>query len=119
MESRQLAGRARVTGQFLQVVRAVLLMPPTSHMFAMPSGPLLCCVLQCYLQLRLVRQALGLARLQPGDQVLDVACGRGKSSHMASHRVGISGRVLGLDLLPQVGWPPTWQVVRGIDMEAS
>lgn len=68
-----------------------------------------CCVLPCYLQMRLVRRALDLARLQPGDQVLDVACGRGKSSHMASHRVGTSGRVLGLDLLPQVGWRSyTW-----------
>lgn len=56
----------------------------------------------CTLQVRLVRRALDLAKLQPGDRVLDVACGRGKSSHMAAQRVGDSGRVLGLDLLPQV-----------------
>ncbi len=65
------------------------------------------------LQIRLVRKVLDIARLQPGDRVLDVACGRGKSSHMASYRVGASGRVLGLDLLPQVGWlwrPAAWQL---------
>ncbi|MEV4256724.1 class I SAM-dependent methyltransferase, partial [Spirillospora sp. NPDC049652] len=39
-----------------------------------------------------------LARLGPGDRVLDLACGAGGSALAAAERVGRAGRVLGLDL---------------------
>lgn len=45
---------------------------------------------------------MALGCLQPGQHVLDVACGRGKSSYMMSCEVGPNGSVLGVDLLPQV-----------------
>jgi ubiquinone/menaquinone biosynthesis C-methylase UbiE len=72
---------------------------------------LLCChCCCCFYQTRLVRQAMALGCLQPGQHVLDVVCGRGKSSYMMSCSVGSSGSVLGVDLLAQVcgvfrAWP--------------
>ncbi len=39
-------------------------------------------------------------RLQPGWQVLDVACGRGATVFPASETVGHAGRVVGIDLAP-------------------
>ena len=39
------------------------------------------------------------AGLQPGDRVLDVACGTGIVARLAAPRVGASGTVTGLDLL--------------------
>ncbi|WP_051468901.1 class I SAM-dependent methyltransferase [Actinomadura oligospora] len=41
-----------------------------------------------------------LARLGPGDRVLDLACGAGGPALAAAERVGRGGRVLGLDLAP-------------------
>jgi len=40
------------------------------------------------------------ARLQPGQRVLDVACGTGVLAREAASRVGSSGRVIGLDASP-------------------
>ncbi|MDA0999652.1 MAG: methyltransferase domain-containing protein [bacterium] len=40
------------------------------------------------------------AGLQPGEAVLDVACGTGVVSRIAAERVGDAGRVVGLDLDP-------------------
>ena len=58
-----------------------------------------------------------LARLRPGERVLDVACGTGVVARLAAERVGVAGRVLGLDLnagmlavaraLPPVAGAPT------------
>jgi SAM-dependent methyltransferase len=41
---------------------------------------------------------LDLADVQPGERVLDVACGTGAVARVAAARVGASGRVTGLDL---------------------
>ncbi|MCB0187855.1 MAG: class I SAM-dependent methyltransferase, partial [Caldilineaceae bacterium] len=38
-----------------------------------------------------------VAALQPGERVLDVACGTGILAHEAAARVGNSGSVVGLD----------------------
>jgi ubiquinone/menaquinone biosynthesis C-methylase UbiE len=51
------------------------------------------------------QQAANLARLQPGDQVLDVGCGTGTLAIEVQRRVGSSGRVVGID-------PGTEQIAR-------
>lgn len=43
---------------------------------------------------------LTAARLQPGERVLDVACGTGVVARLAAERVGPSGAVSGLDVHP-------------------
>ena len=40
------------------------------------------------------------ARLQPGQRVLDVACGTGVVTRLAAERVGADGKVAGLDVTP-------------------
>ena len=57
-----------------------------------------------------------LAALQPGDRVLDLACGTGVVARLAAPRVGTTGQVIGMDLnagmiavarrLPAVSGPP-------------
>jgi ubiquinone/menaquinone biosynthesis C-methylase UbiE len=42
-----------------------------------------------------------LARLQPGEAVLDVGCGTGTLALLAQERVGPTGRVVGIDPGPQ------------------
>ncbi|MGH9230106.1 MAG: methyltransferase domain-containing protein [Acidimicrobiales bacterium] len=42
------------------------------------------------------------AALAPGDEVLDVGCGGGIDTVLAARAVGLSGRVVGLDLLPEM-----------------
>ena len=41
-----------------------------------------------------------LANLQPGERVLDVACGTGAVTRLAAERVGATGSVSGLDIHP-------------------
>ena len=43
---------------------------------------------------------VALARVGPGDRVLDVACGTGAVTRLLAERVGPSGRVVGLDFNP-------------------
>jgi SAM-dependent methyltransferase len=49
-----------------------------------------------------VHNPVGHAGLQPGDEVLDVGCGGGIDTVLAAHAVGPTGRVVGLDLLPEM-----------------
>lgn len=42
------------------------------------------------------------ADVRPGESVLDVGCGRGATLFLAAARVGNAGRVLGLDLAPEI-----------------
>ena len=48
------------------------------------------------------RRAVGLLRLQPGDVVLDVACGTGLSLPLLREAVGPSGRVIGVEVSPEM-----------------
>jgi ubiquinone/menaquinone biosynthesis C-methylase UbiE len=43
---------------------------------------------------------IGIAGLQPGQRVLDVACGTGVVTRLAAERVGAAGAVAGLDVNP-------------------
>jgi ubiquinone/menaquinone biosynthesis C-methylase UbiE len=53
-------------------------------------------------QLRALRRRTAtLARLQPGDNVLDVGCGTGTLALEVQHRVGSAGRVVGVDPSPR------------------
>jgi arsenite methyltransferase len=45
---------------------------------------------------------LRYARIEPGDTVLDLGCGSGIDSILASRRAGPSGRVIALDFLPEM-----------------
>ena len=45
---------------------------------------------------------LGTADLQPGERVLDVACGTGVIARLAAERVGATGAVAGVDLAPDM-----------------
>lgn len=47
-----------------------------------------------------VKTFIEFAVLQPGETVLDVACGSGLASFAAAEKVGLRGRVLGVDLAP-------------------
>jgi len=51
------------------------------------------------------QRTANLARLQPGDAVLDVGCGTGTLAMEVAHRVGRAGRVAGID-------PGTQQIAR-------
>ena len=47
---------------------------------------------------RLARHYVELAKVQPGEHVLDLACGTGLVTYYASEAVGPSGSVIGLDV---------------------
>lgn len=49
---------------------------------------------------RLQQRAIDLLDLQPGDTVVDLGCGTGVNLPALAHRVGVSGRVVGVDLSP-------------------
>lgn len=51
-------------------------------------------------EMRLVAKSASLLNVQPGNVVLDVACGRGKSSYMIA-RLHSGCSVTGIDLLPE------------------
>lgn len=49
-----------------------------------------------------VRIMLGLLDVQPGQRVLDIGAGSGWTSALLAHLVGPAGRVLGLEILPDI-----------------
>src|SRR6266566_676057 len=64
-------------------------------------------------QLRELRQrTANLARMQPGEQVLDVGCGTGTLALEVQSRVGRAGRVAGIDPSPQQIARARWKAAR-------
>jgi SAM-dependent methyltransferase len=49
-----------------------------------------------------VGKPLSLGTLQPGDSVLDAGCGAGMDSLLAAQAVGPSGKVIGVDMVPEM-----------------
>lgn len=49
-----------------------------------------------------VNNHLRFARIEPGETVLDLGCGAGIDTVIAARRTGPSGRVVGLDFLPEM-----------------
>jgi len=47
-------------------------------------------------------RAIALLDLRPGARVLDIACGTGVSFALIEQRIGPSGRLIGVDLTPQM-----------------
>ncbi len=49
-----------------------------------------------------VGNPLGLHPVRPGDTVVDIGCGAGVDSILAAHKVGPSGRVVGVDMTAEM-----------------
>jgi ubiquinone/menaquinone biosynthesis C-methylase UbiE len=45
---------------------------------------------------------VGLARLKPGDNVLEIGCGTGSLIITAKEQVGLSGEAVGIDIAPEM-----------------
>lgn len=67
---------------------------------------------------RFRERLLAPARLQPGESVLDVACGTGSLALAAKRRVGPSGSVTGVDASPAMIARARWKATRaGLDAQ--
>ena len=73
---------------------------------------------------------VALAALQPGEHVLDVACGTGAVTRLAAQKVWTTGQVTGLDLNPGMlavaralppptGAPITWVECSAVAMQLA
>jgi ubiquinone/menaquinone biosynthesis C-methylase UbiE len=72
------------------------------------------------------RELLEAARLQPGERVLDLACGTGIITRAAAERVGTTGAVTGIDVAPDMiataketpaaGAPIEWHEADAVDL---
>jgi len=70
-------------------------------------------------QLRAMRlRTADLARLQPGESVLDVGCGTGTLAIEVQQRVGAAGRVVGIDPgIKQIAWAQSKAARRQLPIE--
>ena len=70
----------------------------------------------CHLIEPIRKEAVALLGLRPGDHVLDVACGTGISFNLLHAAVGHGGRVVGVELSPEMCWQAR---ARALDLDGA
>jgi protein-L-isoaspartate(D-aspartate) O-methyltransferase len=96
-----MAGRDRVAEAFAQTPREGFL-PKRERRSAAYDGPLPIGRGQTNSQPSTVRAMLRLLDVQPGQKVLDVGCGSGWTTALLARLTGPTGRVLGVELEPDL-----------------
>jgi protein-L-isoaspartate(D-aspartate) O-methyltransferase len=96
-----MAGPDRVAEAFAAVPREGFL-PVGEQPSAAYDGPLPIGKGQTSSQPSTVRAMLQLLDVRPGQKVLDVGCGSGWTTALLAHLTGPSGRVLGVELEPEL-----------------
>jgi protein-L-isoaspartate(D-aspartate) O-methyltransferase len=91
----------RVTAAFEAVPRTGFL-PRRARWRAAYDGPIDIGHGQTNSQPRTVEDMLRLLEVEPGQQVLDVGSGSGWTTALLAHLVGPEGRVLGVELVPEL-----------------
>ena len=94
-------GDPRVAAAFAAVPRAPFL-PPDQQRFAGVDRALPIGYDVTNSQPSTVRAMLELLAVRPGDRVLDVGCGSGWTTALLAHLTGPEGRVIGVELIPEV-----------------
>lgn len=95
---------ARITAAFEAVDRQGFL-PHHQHRFASHDRPLTIGWGQTNSQPSTVAAMLQLLDVQPGHRVLDIGAGSGWTTALLAHLVGPTGRVFGVELVPELA---TW-----------
>lgn len=90
-----------VSGAFAAVPREAFL-PPSQRHAASYDGPLPIGHGQTNSQPSTVKAMLRLLDVRPGQKVLDVGCGSGWTTALLAHLTGPTGRVLGVELEPDL-----------------
>jgi protein-L-isoaspartate(D-aspartate) O-methyltransferase len=96
-----MAGADRVAEAFQAMPREGFL-PANEQKSAAFDGPLPIGHGQTNSQPSTVKAMLRLLDVQPGQKVLDVGCGSGWTTALLAHLTGPSGRVLGVELEPEL-----------------
>jgi len=77
-----------------------------------PYYDLLMTVMTLGREKKLRRLEVELARLKPGDKVLEIGCGTGSLTIAAKEQVGLSGEAAGIDIAPEMAARASRKVAR-------